>query len=375
MSDVELQAAWREARAWLFDEALPLWAEVGMDPAGGFHDQIDDARRAMAAPKRLRVQGRQMFVYAEAQRMGWEGPWREVIRHGLAFFDANAPSGGGLYASQFENGVAKGCFVYDQAFVLLGLAHARRALDEPAHEARALAFLADLRARQGRPDGGFDELDAGDMPLQSNPHMHLYEANLAWRSLSDASAWRETAATIRGLARRYFIHPVSGRLGEYFADDGSLAPGEPGRVAEPGHQYEWASLLMLDSREDDAIAERLIRLATDTGVDRAREVAFFSQDIVDGSAIDPTARLWSQTERLRACLLLRNRMADPAYWTSEALKAYGALKRYLAVPGHGLWRDRMEVDGSLDGDPAKASSLYHIIGAYAVMKDAAEGRL
>jgi len=374
MSTTALQSAWREARDWLFEEALPLWAEVGMDPAGGFHDQIGDDRAAVAAPKRLRVQGRQIFVYAEAARMGWSGPWREVIRHGLAFFDSHAPADG-LYASQFENGEARGCTLYDQAFVLLGLAHARRALDEPRHETRALAFLDGLRARRGRPDGGFDELDAGDMPLQSNPHMHLYEACLAWRALSDAAPWRETAAAIRSLARGVFIDPVSGRLGEYFADDGRLAAGAAGRVAEPGHQYEWASLLMLDSREDDAAAERLVRLACDTGVDRAREVAIFSQDIATGAPIDPTARLWSQTERLRACLLLRGRTGEPDHWTAEALKAYAALQRYLAVPGRGLWRDRMEVDGSLDGDPAKASSLYHVIGAYAVLQDAAEGRL
>jgi mannose-6-phosphate isomerase len=374
MPPPDLQAAWREARDWLFDEALPLWAEVGMDPAGGFHDQIGDDRRPIAAPKRLRVQGRQMFVYAEAARLGWSGPWREVIRHGLAFFDAHAPKDG-LYPSQFENGASRGCTLYDQAFVLLGLAHARRALDEPAHEARAAAFLADVRARLGRPDGGFDEVDGGDAPLQSNPHMHLYEACLAWRALSPAEPWTSTAATIRGLALGTFIDPASGRLGEYFADDGARAPGEAGRVAEPGHQYEWASLLMIDGRQDDAVAERLIRTATDTGVDRAREVAIFSQDIETGAPIDASARLWSQTERLRACLLLRGRTGDAGYWTDEALKAYAALQKYLQTPGAGLWRDRMDLDGGLDGEPAKASSLYHVMGAYAVLKDAAEGRL
>lgn len=374
MSATDVRTAWREARDWLFDAALPLWAAQGLDPAGGFHDQIGDDRRAVSAPKRLRVQGRQMFVFAEAERLGWSGPSRDIVRHGLAFLDAVSPRDG-LYPSEYSaNGAVGGC-LYDQAFVLLGLAHARRLLDDPGLDARAQAVLAGVRARLGRPDGGFDEVGGGDAPLQSNPHMHLYEACLAWRTLSDAPVWRDTAAVIRGLARGVFIDPVSGRLGEYFAADGARAPGARGRVAEPGHQFEWASLLMVDSAEDDAAAERLVRLASETGVDRAREVAFFSQDIDDGSPIDASARLWSQTERLRACLLLRRRTDRPDYWTAEALAAFGALRRYLAAAGEGLWRDRMGLDGGLDAEPAKASSLYHVMGAYAVLRDAAEDRI
>ncbi|MCC7268557.1 MAG: N-acylglucosamine 2-epimerase, partial [Caulobacteraceae bacterium] len=53
-----LAAAAAFARQWLFDEALPLWAERGLDPAGGFHDQLDDTGQPVAAPKRARVQAR-----------------------------------------------------------------------------------------------------------------------------------------------------------------------------------------------------------------------------------------------------------------------------------------------------------------------------
>ena len=40
-----LPECWAWAKAWLFEEALPLWGGVGLDPSGGFLDQIDDARR------------------------------------------------------------------------------------------------------------------------------------------------------------------------------------------------------------------------------------------------------------------------------------------------------------------------------------------
>ncbi|WP_374574875.1 AGE family epimerase/isomerase [Phenylobacterium sp.] len=371
MGATSLQAAWIEARDWLFDEALPLWASAGVDPAGGFHDQIGDDRRPVETAKRLRVQGRQMFVFAEAGRLGWGGPWRELVRHGLAFLTAHAPAPGRLYPSFFhDDGRTEGEELYGQAFVLLGLAHARRALDEAAAEPMALDLLASLRARLGRTDGGFNEVEPSEAPFQANPHMHLYEAALAWRAGSPAPAWAGLAADMRRLALDVFIEPKSGRLLEFFGADGAPAPGAPGREAWPGHLFEWASLLLLDGRGDEALAERLARLAAETGVDRARQVAIASQEAADGAPIDRGARLWAQTERLRACLLLRGR--DGGFWTDEALEAFAGLRRYLAVPGGGLFRDHMDADGALDGGPAKATSLYHIVGAYAELAAAAE---
>lgn len=372
MSSTGLQAAWRDARAWLFEEALPLWADAGVDPAGGFHDQIGDDRRPVAAPKRLRVQGRQIFVYAEAARLGWDGPWREMVRHGLDYLARHAPEPGRIYPSFFFDGRTKGEETYGQAFVLLGLAHGRRALGDAAAEIQALDLLAVMRARLGRPDGGFVEIAAPEAPFQSNPHMHLYEAALAWRSVSADPAWTGLAADMRRLALEVFIDPATGRLLEFFDADGAPVAGPLGREVWPGHLYEWATLLMLDGAGDDDEAERLARLAAETGVDRDREVAIFSQDVADGAPIDRSARLWAQTERLRACVLLHQRSDDAGFWGQEALKAYGALKAYLAAPGGGLWRDRMDVEGRLDAEPAKATSLYHIMGAYAALQAAVE---
>ena len=45
------------------------------------------------------------------------------------------------------------------------------------------------------------------------------------------------------LFRTKFFDTVSGTLAEYFNDDWSRAPGEDGRMTEPGHQMEWAWIL------------------------------------------------------------------------------------------------------------------------------------
>ncbi|MGH6951968.1 MAG: HAD-IIIA family hydrolase, partial [Vitreimonas sp.] len=72
------------ARAWLFEAALPLWAERGFDRvADCFHERIAlDGQPAAALPRRIRVQARQTAVFARAGRLGWAGPWRELADTG-----------------------------------------------------------------------------------------------------------------------------------------------------------------------------------------------------------------------------------------------------------------------------------------------------
>ena len=105
------------------------------------------------------------------------------------------------------------------------------------------------------------------------------------------------------LALDRFIDPASGALREFFAQDWSPAPGSEGRIAEPGHQYEWAYLLnrwaALTGREQPAAVRRLIAFADSYGVDPVRNVALNSL-FTDGSVNDAKARLWPQTERIRA---------------------------------------------------------------------------
>ena len=70
---------------WLRQDALPLWAGAGFGPAGaGFQEALTQAGAPLPAPRRLRVQARQTWVYAQAGIIGWEGPWRERATAGLA---------------------------------------------------------------------------------------------------------------------------------------------------------------------------------------------------------------------------------------------------------------------------------------------------
>jgi mannose/cellobiose epimerase-like protein (N-acyl-D-glucosamine 2-epimerase family) len=53
---------------------------------GGFHEALELDGRPLARPHRARVIARQAFSYCEAGRLGWDGPWRDAMRHALDYF-------------------------------------------------------------------------------------------------------------------------------------------------------------------------------------------------------------------------------------------------------------------------------------------------
>ncbi len=107
-------------------------------------------------------------------------------------------------------------------------------------------------------------------------------------------------------------------------------------------------------------------------MDPARGVAIFALDEAL-APIDRGARLWAQTERLRACARAAALTGDGSLWDA-ALQAVGALEAFLDTPTRGLWRDWMGPDGAFVDEPAPASSLYHIAGAIVeLLRQTAEG--
>jgi mannose-6-phosphate isomerase len=360
----KIATLWDNRRTWLFEKALPLWAQADVDPEGGFHDRLNGDGTPVDEPKRLRVQARQVVVYALAGSVGWQGPWQDMVLHGLRFFREYKDSNG-CYPSVYLHDDAQGTTLYDQAFVLLALAHARQALNEPEIEQEAFALLHILRERIARPQGGFLEFAPGPARLQANPNMHLYEAALAWRAISNAPEWVQLASELRNLALSVFIDPITGRLREFFDEHGN-AKSDQRTDVEPGHQFEWGSLFLVDSTDLLPTAQRLIADASDTGVDRRREIAMNALTI-DGTVIDSDGRLWVQTERLRAALLLAFHTA-PDLWLGEALTSHKTIRRYLDLPAPGLWQDSTAEYRQAGSQPAKASSLYHIVNAYVILE-------
>ncbi len=358
-----LAAARDDLKAWLLDAAYPRWWQAGADrDHGGFHDCLDLTGRPLPGPKRARVQARQTACYGWAETLGWAGPWREAMRHGGDFLMAGHRRPDGLFHAFSGGGGDRADFVdlYDQAFALLALSVLRQA-GEPNAAAAAHALLDLLPVHDGGGFAGFE----GEA-LHSNPNMHLFEAALAWVEIGGDAIWRGVADAQARLAMERLIDPATGALGETFGP-GWRAPTDPrAQTVEPGHQFEWAWLLMRwrglgGEAAALPVALRLIDLAESAGVDPRRNVAI---DRLDGDLriLDAGARLWPQTERLRAALLAARLTGQAAYW-AMAERALAGLRPYLATTTPGLWADRLEPDGRFVAEPAKASSFYHIVGA------------
>jgi mannose/cellobiose epimerase-like protein (N-acyl-D-glucosamine 2-epimerase family) len=353
-------------KAWLFEAALPLWWERGTDHlGGGFFEKLDADGSPVAAPRRTRVVARQVYVFAQAGRMGWTGPWEDALRHGLTALDRHLRPDGLFRFSDAEESPQP----YEQAFGLLALAAARQALG-PGHglESMAQRTRAALAARLGRPDGGVHDDETRIGPLRANPLMHLFEAALAWREAGEDGGWADLSNRIARLARERLIQPGSGGLPELFELD--WTPTSEAQL-EPGHQFEWGFLLLrhtaLTQNLGSAEAGRgLILLAERAGVaPDGLVIAALGQDLTPH---DRTARLWPQTERTRAGAALASLDADMG-WMIAGHGAVGLL-HYLDMPLPGLWREHREPTGGWRAEPSPASSLYHLVGAIQALDEA-----
>ncbi len=110
-------------------------------------------------------------------------------------------------------------------------------------------------------------------------------------------------------------------------------------------------------------ALRLIEFSEDWGVDAQRGVVMNSC-FVHGRRRDAEARLWPQTERIKASCMAAEATGDFIH-VSHAIEATRTLMQYFETPVRGLWRDRMSAEGVFVEEPVPASSLYHIVGARA----------
>jgi mannose/cellobiose epimerase-like protein (N-acyl-D-glucosamine 2-epimerase family) len=359
---------------WLFNAALPLWGGAGVDfEHGGFYEKFDQRGRVVPdVPRRTRVVSRQIYSFAAAGRMGWDGDWAAIVNHGAAaLFDRCIREDGLVISTYDEAGrILNADFdFYDHAFALFALAELKR-LDEYREQATpvAMKMLGAMEQRFLHPIAGFAEDDRKSVPLRANPHMHFLEACLAHAELDGApSVWRQWADRIVRMAMSYFIDPEAGGLREFFDYQWQPMPDESGRLIEPGHQFEWSWLLRWwnkragDSTVEDA-AGKLSSIGETYGVNsKGITIDELWDDFTPRTA---SARTWPQTERLKACLAsaeLSRGSSERAIWEQKAAKSLSAFEPFLQTEVSGLWHDRADSTGKPLLAPAPTSTLYHIM--------------
>ncbi|PVM89163.1 AGE family epimerase/isomerase [Caulobacter endophyticus] len=352
---------------WLFDQALPFWAEAGVDRVnGGFVEHLTlKAENAHAPFKRVRAQARQIYCFSQAALLGWsdgaavaDHGWDFLQRHGRredgAWVRRLAPDGSQLDTT---------CDAYDMAFVLFAHAWRHKVTKDPAVEASALATLDALDRTLAHPSGlGWlaEEGDAG--PRQQNPHMHLIEAAIELAETTGNERFQAFGRTIAALFGERILNRETGVLREFFAPDWSALDTPAGRIVEPGHQLEWAwileraaPILEIDmSREADLLHAHAEKhgIAPVTGLT-------YDQVDVDGKVILGDHRSWPQTEALKANLaMLEGRGLDTR--DRIAVCVDNLLERYLAPAPTGTWIDQLDSKLKPRVDKIPSTTLYHV---------------
>ena len=358
--------------AWMTGTVLPFWAEAGRDAAtGAFHERLlPDGTPDRAATRRLRVQARQIYVYAHAGALGWYPAGGALA---LAGFDAmmaaaHAPDGeaGFVHTLTPDGRVADARRdAYDHAFVVLALAWLLHATGEARVRAALAATLAFVDQRLTAPDGSLYEDTLGSLPRRQNPQMHWFEAMLA---LHEALAWTgaaERAARGRARLETLLWDPATRCLGEYFTDAWAPAPGEAGAVVEPGHQAEWCWLLRrhetLGGLPRGALASEMLESAL-RWADPASGL-LVDEALRDGGVRKPTRRSWLQTELAKAWLAEAEAGRPDAPAAAAALVALE--RHHLGTPLAAGWTDQLDAACRPLPGPVPASTLYHVFVAVA----------
>ena len=357
-------------RTLMIEQSLPLWSREGWDRAtGGFVEKLDiEGRADLAAPRRVRVQARQIYCFAKSAELGWYPQGREIAMKGLEYLLANAKSPDGrpgfVHLLNPDGSVRDSLRdAYDHAFVLLALSTVYRlSLDAQVRaELDSLAAFIDHGHRS--PHGGFIEGIPATLPRRQNPQMHLFEAMIATFDATGDPVYQNRAGDLFGLFVANLYDPRRQVLGEYFEDDWSKI--EPVCV-EPGHQAEWVWLLKAFERITGCPTGRY-RAELLASALRCRDDVtgcLFDEGNADGSIRKFTRRLWPQTEIAKAWIAQTEAGVQGA--ADEAREALARMYRhYLRHPVLGGWYDQFDRDNRSLVDSIPASSFYHILCAVA----------
>ncbi|MGH8114586.1 MAG: AGE family epimerase/isomerase, partial [Rhodanobacteraceae bacterium] len=316
-------------------DTLAFYHPHCLDPAGGcFHYFKDDGTIYDRAHRHLVSSARFVFDYAMAARAFGDAAYLDAARHCVAFLrDVHRNPVTGGYAWTLRDGQPEDTtnHCYGVAFVLVAYSHARMAgLDEAASLMDETWDL--LEHHFWDSDAGLyrDEADTAwrfTAYRGQNANMHMCEAMLAAFEASHDRRYLDRALTLANHMARRQAAKAGGLVWEHYDNqweiDWDYHRDNPKDLFrpwgfQPGHQTEWAKLLLILGRHVKAgwllsTARRLF----DTAVARAwdNEHGGLCYGFApDGSICDDDKYYWVQAESLAAAALLAERTDDDGYW-------------------------------------------------------------
>ncbi|AKC86773.1 AGE family epimerase/isomerase [Pseudoxanthomonas suwonensis] len=362
-----------------------------IDPAGGFFQFFkDDGTVYDRRTRHLVSSTRFVFNYSMAWQAFGEPAYQDAVRHGIAFLrDAHRNPDTGGYAWVLHDGQVQDAtnHCYGLAFVVLAYA---KALEAGMQQARA--WLEEtwelMEHRFWEPEPGLYADEAGaDWTVSpyrgQNANMHACEAWLAAYEASGEPRYLQRAQLLaRNITGRQAAL-AGGLVWEHYQRDWSVDwdynRGDRSNIFrpwgfQPGHQVEWAKLLLILDRHapDPAYlprARELFDRAVAMAWDREHGGLVYGNDI-NGGVYDADKYFWVQAEALATAALLADRSGDEGYW-----RWYGRIWEYswthFVDHEHGAWYRILGPENrKLTDEKSPAGKTdYHTMGAcYEVLK-------
>lgn len=356
---------------WIKNKALPLWLSVGIDPEiKANYEQLN--RAGMPSVKsdiRVRVQARQVFVYAFAHYYQWCEQAEQIAQELQNFVERYCRNGesSAPYVFTLDHRykvIDTRVDLYDCSFFMLANAWYYRAFGDQEALQRAKNIFAFVEAKLSSSMGGWLEGDYPHKIRRQNPHMHLLEAFIALYEATGDEQWLHQAQKIFELFKCYFYCEQTQVVREYFTLDWNKLDGDLGREVEPGHLFEWVWLLrkysQITATPVNDYANALYQKALRIGLDEIGLV----YDTVDaqGGLIKSTKRCWPLTEQIKAHVVQAqagNQQAkELAKKSIDCLFTY-----YLNVSSVGGYIDQLGEDNQIINDTIQASTMYHLVVA------------
>ena len=353
---------------WFKDDALAYWASTGRDARHGASIERVEADGSIdpAVPIRLRVQARQLFVYASAVERGWadSASYVDALWQFLDTAGRHPGRAGYRHTIVWPDGARDDRLdLYDHAFFLLATALHHRITHEPASRHRAHEIMTLLDTALLAPEGGWREGDYDAPFRRQNPHMHLFEAFMAWHETDQDERWLVKAAAIYELFRAHFFDAENGVVREYFGADWA-APTDPNDdIAEPGHLLEWVWLLdwyqRLTGTATDAEQQRLFATAVTHGAEDGLMIDTLRRN---ATPRERSKRLWPMTEYIKAACV-RLAAGDAAAADHVVRAVDGLFVGFIETAQHAPYVDRLDSANAVVDARSPASSMYHLAAA------------